>query len=52
MGHSSSQVLRPSQNMKELRPVDESAGVYLNICNNRMYVKNDLYIKNIADIEY
>lgn len=52
MGQSHEPAFRPSNTMKELRPVDEASGVYLNICNNRMYVKNDLYISNIADIQY
>ena len=52
MGQSQEPTIRSSHHMKELRPVDEASGVYLNICNNRMYIKNDLYISNIADIEY
>lgn len=52
MGKTHSSSFRPSLTMKELRPVDEASGIYLNICNNRIYVKNELYINNIADIEY
>lgn len=45
-------IMKNEQLSKELQPIDLAKGIYINLCNNRQYVRNDVIVGNIVDIEY
>lgn len=36
----------------ELKLVDEKQALYFNVCNQKYYTKLDLYLQDVADMEY
>jgi hypothetical protein len=52
MGQDNQNIIKPHQPSHELQVVDERQGIFLNIRNNKLYIKNDVSIGSIGDIEY
>lgn len=52
MGQESKPIARDLNLNNELKLVDKAQGLYLNLCNQKYYTKTDLFMKDIADIEY
>ncbi len=52
MGQAKSQLKHPPQPNQELQLVDTAQNLYMNIRNNRLYIKNDVFVGNIEDVQY
>lgn len=50
--HHQQSILKKPQEYKELQPIDEQAGIYLNVRNNKMYIKNHIMVGTITDVQY
>lgn len=52
MGQAKSQLKHPPQPNQELQLVDTAQNLYMNIRNNKLYIKNDVFVGNIEDVQY
>lgn len=52
MGQNPSDIPKLKTLPQELQPINESCNLFLNVRNSRVYIKNDVKVGTIQDIEY